>query len=1002
MPQPTSAARHDDSAPTLQNSPPRTGIAPQPIKLPTTLLDIHSTQSNPKPYTILSTYASDISVSTVAGQNYLLSPSNSRYGGFADGPIETARLGTPYGVAVDNSGNIIFTDIEDNRIRSISKSGVVSTLAGDGIFDPAYPIGSFGYQDGPASSAKFASPAGIEVDKAGNIIIADWTTHRIRKLSPNGSVSTVAGYAEPVESQDGYLLVPGGYVDGPGSTARFRNPSDVALSQTGDIYVTDSYNNCIRRIDSNGVVSTFAGVGSQSGGFADGASSNAKFNEPRGIATDNSGNLYVTDAQNNRIRKITPDGVVSTIAGTGASGSTDGPGNTARFSFPVGIVLDGEGNLIVCDAGGQRVRRITLPSGEVTTLAGTGITGYEDGAGSTAKFSTPFQLAYDKQSNSVLVSDLYNYRIRKIALGSHLGLTVGDPPSPSGAFSPNGDHIKDDIRLNVTAPNNLEWKITVPSPVDPSKTLVVKNGTGNTTDQTAPWNGSCKDTQGNSIILKDGKYTLRLTPQGATPSPSDPTANVIIDTTKPTITEVIIPQIDNINDGDKSKSIYTVSIKANDGSSDSSSGIDAREISVNFINASFSKSGSDPNINGDTFDVKYEFISAPKSSNRLLYSVQVKDKAGNSSDVVKKDFFATAEESFSIADKVDSTAAYSLLAASGAKPRLNNDYVFYVKSGLIGDAAYRYHLVAFGGEYFIRGTRDVFIVNESKSSPAFGTDYQKFTVHYGGDNKVEQHFDWNGHHYDDKDQQGHPSYAPTGLYTVSAYKGDEFKQLVEKVKDANPHWISFNNKHEIEIDRDKFKVSDRPCIKLNDWQAAPIGDMVFQRAYHIIDRHILVGPGGNLPPGTTRRGTPDKRHFGYYTNSLLDFRPAGFPNANNEIRNNFPFTRSYMTTPIYGSVLRMATATWGFPREAGDNPAWLTAAFSADPNNPSSYAPVVFPEPPGSAEANKVVWVYVSRPYLGQPLYEQHYKNDPRYPNHLFHNVFPFFKAQEDYEAHIK
>ena len=295
-----------------------------------------------------------VTVSTLAGSTY----------GYTDGTGTSAKFDSPSGVAVDGAGNVYVADQANHRIRKITTSGVVSTLAGSG---------TPGYTDGTGTSAKFYSPTGVAVDGAGNVYVADRSNHRIRKITASGVVSTLAGSGTS------------GYTDGTGTSAKFSSPNGVAVDGAGNVYVADYFNHRIRKITTSGVVSTLAGSAS---GYADGTGTSAQFSYPTGVAVDGAGNVYVADYNNHRIRKITTSGVVSTLAGSGTPGYTDGTGTSAKFSSPTGVAVDGAGNVYVADYNNHRIRKITA-SGVVSTLAGSGKAGYTDGTGTSAKFYYP-------------------------------------------------------------------------------------------------------------------------------------------------------------------------------------------------------------------------------------------------------------------------------------------------------------------------------------------------------------------------------------------------------------------------------------------------------------------------------------------------------------------------------------------------------------------------------------------------------------------------------------
>lgn len=312
--------------------------------------------------------------------------------GFADATGTAAQFNGPLGVAVDGSDNVYVGDAGNNRIRKITALGVVTTLAGSST-------GAAGSADGQGSSAQFDSPFGVAVDGSSNVYVADLLNNSIRKITSGGLVSTLAGGSS-------------GYSDGQGNQAKFHNPYDVALDGSGNVYVSDQGNDRIRKITSGGLVSTLAG--SSIGGSADGQGGAAQFNSPVGVALDGNGNVYVGDENNNRIRKITPGGFVTTLAGSSAgfADAPSGPGSTAQFNDLVGVAVDGSGNAYVADRANNRIRKIT-PSGFVTTLAGSATAGSADGVGSAAQFNHPFAVAVDGSGN-VYVADQNNNRIRVI------------------------------------------------------------------------------------------------------------------------------------------------------------------------------------------------------------------------------------------------------------------------------------------------------------------------------------------------------------------------------------------------------------------------------------------------------------------------------------------------------------------------------------------------------------------------------------------------------------
>lgn len=281
--------------------------------------------------------APDGTVTTLAGSDQV---------GLADGPVSEATFSALTGVALAASGVLYVADsVEADphpmRIRVITPDGTVTTLAGSN---------QAGYKDGLGLDAQFKSPASLAVDRAGNVYVADTNNHRIRRVSPEGEVTTLAG-----PPKAGYAA---GYADGPAGEARFQSPRSVAVDEAGNVYVADTGNHCIRVISPDGEVTTLAGA--EEPGYADGQGSEARFNFPSGIAVDAEGSLYVADTANHRICKITPDGTVTTLAGSGEPGAADGPSSEARFRAPEAVTVDPNGNVVVADTGNHRVRKIVL------------------------------------------------------------------------------------------------------------------------------------------------------------------------------------------------------------------------------------------------------------------------------------------------------------------------------------------------------------------------------------------------------------------------------------------------------------------------------------------------------------------------------------------------------------------------------------------------------------------------------------------------------------------
>ena len=313
--------------------------------------------------------------------------------GFSDGIGTSASYNSPEGVAVGKSGTIYVYDIFNYQLRKIDPvTGQTSTFAGSG------QIGSL---DGPASLASFMGPRQIALDSLENVYLADWSGHAIRKVTPAGFVSTVAGNGTA------------GYADGIGTLAQFNSPFGICIDSQDMIYVADNANYRIRKISSLAVVTTFAGSGAI--GSVDGYGTSATFGSPTGMAIDKNGFLYVSAQFPRKIRKVSPTGYVTTIMGSTAS-SQDGYSVFATTNEPRGICIDGFLNIYFTEWVTGLLRRID-PNGIVTTIAGSTL-GIADGAGTNAQFSNLGQITIDPTTSDLIIGDRGNNRIRRVVLCS--------------------------------------------------------------------------------------------------------------------------------------------------------------------------------------------------------------------------------------------------------------------------------------------------------------------------------------------------------------------------------------------------------------------------------------------------------------------------------------------------------------------------------------------------------------------------------------------------------
>jgi len=315
-----------------------------------------------------------------------------------------ALFSSPSDVAVDAAGNLYVADYWYNRIQKISANGTVSTLAG---------TGNVGAINGLGKLASFNRPSGLAVDGAGNVYVADAGNNLIRKITPDGTVSTLAGTVAAADTSNTVTSQP-----------LFSGPSGVAVDAAGNVYVADAGNNRICVISPSGTTRTLAGNGNA--GSNNGAGTSATFNNPTGVAIDGSGNVYVADLLNNMIRKVAPDGTTSTLAGNGDIGSKDGLDTAARFYFPNSLTVDASGNIYVTDDINNLVRAVT-PAGAVTTIAGSGQAGAQNGLGTQASFNDPAGITIDASGN-LYIADANNNLIRKITPGGTVTTVAGILP----------------------------------------------------------------------------------------------------------------------------------------------------------------------------------------------------------------------------------------------------------------------------------------------------------------------------------------------------------------------------------------------------------------------------------------------------------------------------------------------------------------------------------------------------------------------------------------------
>ncbi|MFF8925777.1 RICIN domain-containing protein [Streptomyces longwoodensis] len=324
-----------------------------------------------------------------------------------DGSAVAAQLNLPFGVAVDGTGALYVSDYKNHRVRKMTTDGRITTVAGNGT------PGSRG-DNGPAASAQLNHPRGVAVDSVGNLYIADDENHRVRRVAADGTITTVAGTGAAGFHGDGQKA----------TAAKLNKPYAVVVDRTGVLYVAEWGNDRIRKITTDGTISTVAGTGAASYGGDGGPAEKAHLRAPYALVLDGEGALYIADASNHRVRKISVDGTISTVAGTGVAGfaGDGGPATSAQLNRPYGLALDSAGVLYVSDSKNHRVRKISV-DGTISTVAGTGAAAFggDGGPPASAQLSEPSGLAVDCV-DTLYIADHGNNRIRKVTSQRMAGL----------------------------------------------------------------------------------------------------------------------------------------------------------------------------------------------------------------------------------------------------------------------------------------------------------------------------------------------------------------------------------------------------------------------------------------------------------------------------------------------------------------------------------------------------------------------------------------------------
>ncbi len=333
------------------------------------------------------------------------------------GPAASASLRGPEEVTLDSAGNLYIADRGNNRIRKVSPAGIITTVFGNGS-------SSFSGDGGPAISAS-GGALGVAVDSAGNLYIADDFNNRVRKVSASGIITTLAGNGSAAYSGDG----------GPATSAALNRPAGVAVDQQGNVYIADRSNHRIRKVSPSGTITTVAGTGANSFSGDGGPATSAALNSPEGLFVDTAGNLYIADLNNNRVRRVSPSGTISTVAGQFQGYAGDGgPATAARLFWPSAVVLDAAGNLYIADGGNNRIRSVNA-LGNINTIAGNGLFQFagDGGTATSASLRTPYSVALDG-TGGFYIADQDSHRVRKVAASGTISTYAGN-----GGLGSSGD-----------------------------------------------------------------------------------------------------------------------------------------------------------------------------------------------------------------------------------------------------------------------------------------------------------------------------------------------------------------------------------------------------------------------------------------------------------------------------------------------------------------------------------------------------------------------------------
>jgi hypothetical protein len=424
------------------------------------------------------------------------------------GPASAAQLGAPLAVSVTPDGGYLIVDQGNSRIRRVLPDGTIITIAGT--------TQGFGGDGGPATMAQMSAPTAALMAGDGSVLIADGNNNRVRRIAPDGTITTVAGTGAATFGGDG----------GQATLAQISFPADLALQADGGYLIADNDNNRIRRVAPNGVITTVAGIGSPGFSGDGGPATSAQLNDPIGLAAASDGGFVIVDTNNHRVRRVAPDGTITTLAGLGFAGfqGDDGPGTAAALNTPNGVASAPDASVLIADRLNHRIRRVA-PDGTITTAVGTGTAGFngDGGLGPATQLNNPYDATFTV-SGDYLIADTHNHRIRLVDAGAATPSALALDPASADRTPGDANVVTATARNDdgtPTANRTIRWSIAGPHAGAGTVTTdaagvarIAWDGVREGTDELSAF----VDTDGNSTS-DAGEPTARATVRWALPAP---------------------------------------------------------------------------------------------------------------------------------------------------------------------------------------------------------------------------------------------------------------------------------------------------------------------------------------------------------------------------------------------------------------------------------------------------------------------------------------------------